>query len=63
MQKGDLVAHKNYKGSIGVVKHRCTWSKNTGENIWAVYWFNHLYDTGQVSPIYDWEVEVVKKCP
>ena len=60
MQKGDLVAHKKYKGSIGFVTHRCTW---TCEPVWAVYWFYHYHDTGHVSPIYDWEVEPVKKCP
>ena len=56
MNVGDLVVHKNYDGSIGVIKHRCTW---TCEIVWAVYWFYHYYDTGHVSPIYDWEVEVV----
>ena len=63
MKVGDLVEHKDYKGSIGVVKHRCTWAKNTGENIWAVFWFHHYYDTRHVSPVYDWEVVAVKKYP
>ena len=62
MQKGDLVVHKKFDGSIGVVKHRCTWARKD-EVVWAVYWFYHYYDTGRVSPVYDWEVEVVKKCP
>ena len=62
MKIGDLVEHKDYKGSIGVVKHRCTWARED-EVVWAVYWFHHYYDTGHVSPIYDWEVVEVKKCP
>ena len=60
MKVGDLVAHKKYDGSIGFITHRCTW---TCEPVWAVMWFYHYYDTGHVSPVYEWEVEVVKKCP
>ena len=56
MKKGDLVAHKDYDGSIGLVLNRATW---TCESVYEVMWFKHYYDTGMKSPVYDWEVEMI----
>ena len=58
MKTGDLVAHKDYDGSIGLVLNRVTW---TCEPVYEVMWFKHYYDTGMKSPVYDWEVEVLNE--
>ena len=55
MKVGDLVTHKYYDGSIGVVV-----SSRIG-NAWRVMWFKHYYDTGFVSPVYEFEVEVINE--
>ena len=56
MKTGDLVAHKDYDGSIGLVLNRATW---TCEPVYEVMWFKHYYDTGMKSPVYDWEVDEI----
>ena len=58
MKTGDLVAHKDYDDSIGLVLNRVTW---TCEPVYEVMWFKHYYDTGMKSPVYDWEVEVINE--
>jgi hypothetical protein len=55
---GDLVLHKKFKGSIGLVLNRVTWSR---EPIYEVMWFKHYYDTGKKSPVYKWEVEIINE--
>jgi hypothetical protein len=56
MKVGDLVTNKRFKGSIGFVLNRATW---TCEPVYEVMWLYHYYDTGMKSPVYDWEVEVI----
>ena len=56
MKMGNLVIHKKFKGSIGFVLNRATWSR---EPIYEVWWLKHYYDTGRKSPVYMWEVEVI----
>ena len=56
MKIGDLVLHKSFKGAIGFVVNRATW---TCEPVWLVYWIYHYYDTSCVSPVYDWEIEAI----
>ena len=58
MKIGDLVTNKRFKGSIGFVLNRATW---TCEPVYAVMWLYHYYDTGMKSPVYDWEVEVINE--
>ena len=58
MKIGDLVLHKKFKGSIGFVLNRASW---TWEPVYEVWWFKHYYDTGRKSPVYDWEVEVLNE--
>jgi len=58
MKKGSLVLHKHFKGSIGFVLNRVTW---TCEPVYEVMWFKHYYDTGKKSPVYEWEVEVINE--
>ena len=58
MKVGDLVLHKRFKGSIGLVLNRVAW---TCEPVYEVMWFKHYYDTGQKSPVYKWEVEIINE--
>ncbi len=58
MKVGDLVTNKRFKGSIGFVLNRATW---TCESVYEIMWFKHYYDTGMKAPVYDWEVEVINE--
>ena len=57
MKVGDLVTHREYKGSIGFVLQKKWWN----QHVYEVMWFKHYYDTGMKSPVYDWEVEVINE--
>ena len=58
MQVGDLVIHKNYKGSIGFIVNKATWPR-PNETVFEVMWFHHFYDTGCISPVYEFEIRGV----
>lgn len=58
MKVGDLVTNKRFKGSIGFVLNRATW---TCESVYEIIWFKHYHYTGMKAPVYDWEVEVINE--
>tara|TARA_B100000427_G_C15348515_1_gene524348 strand:+ start:529 stop:714 length:186 start_codon:yes stop_codon:yes gene_type:complete len=60
MKVGDLVRSIHFEHSVGVIVPVTETSFD--QDAYWVFWFEHFYDTGNITPVYTFQVEVISEC-
>ena len=59
MEIGELVRQTKWEHSIGFIV-RFHYDSH-GRTVYCVMWFQHEYDTGAITPVYGFEIEVISE--